>query len=133
MKGFVKGQQGGGSNAKIPVSVIGAGAFAQGICSSAVRSGAIMKFDICMASRKVGSDNPVYLDCLPEVPVLSIDQAVKRATLLIVALPARALLSFVDKHREDLDGKVSSASGRFAKRLGSARLTLRVLYMVFVT
>ena len=104
LKGLEMGRS--GLDARVPVSIIGAGAFAQGLCSSAVKSGAAIKYDICMASRKVPLDSTEYLDCLPEVPIISVEQAINRAALLIVALPAHALASFVESYRCDLSNKV---------------------------
>lgn len=61
------------------VVIVGVGAFAQGLASLAIRSGATASYDICLGSRKVSKGNSGVLPGLEDTPVRSLDDAVEEA------------------------------------------------------
>jgi hypothetical protein len=61
---------------------VGVGAFAQGLASLALRSGAVASYDVCLASRKLTAGSTSILPGLEDVPVCSLDDALPASDMV---------------------------------------------------
>jgi len=95
------------------VAVLGIGAFAQGLVSLVERSGGASEYELCFGTRRAHAPTPPAAEAaaataptylLPNLsaPVLSIEEALKGAHIVILALPAAAFVHVVAAHADAL-------------------------------
>ena len=64
------------------VLIVGTGAFAQGLASLAIRSGATASYDVALGSRKMLPGRSGVLPGLEETPVRSLEEALPQADMV---------------------------------------------------
>ena len=69
-------------------AIIGTGRLAQGICNTAHRNGYFKNNAMVMGARRVSNNEPpTYICDLPRCPVVSIENALEGAEVVILAVP----------------------------------------------
>jgi pyrroline-5-carboxylate reductase len=67
------------------VAIIGTGAFAQGLASLMIRSGATSGYSVVLSSRKVRSGHTEVFPGLEETPVCQLEETLSQADLQMVS------------------------------------------------
>lgn len=98
--------------ARVKAAIIGTGKLAQGICNVAHRNGYFVNNSMVMGARRMNkSDARKYICDLPRCPVVSIENALQDAEVVILAIPQPEIEGFAKQYAHLLKGNMLDTDG----------------------